>query len=111
MNQHPDLRARIAADPPYRLFAALWGGLALVDMGRAAHAPAPVQVALLVVLAAACCVDQGVGTALAVAVTVWLVVTGFVVNTDGHLRLGGPGDLLRLVVLGLAALAARGVRR
>jgi hypothetical protein len=111
MDDHARPHARTAPAPPYHLFTAFWGGLLLVDVGRAAHAPAAVQLALIAVLGAACCVHHGIGTALAVAGIGWLVVTGFVVNSGGDLSVRGPGDVLRLVVLGLAAITGMEVRR
>jgi hypothetical protein len=104
-----DLRTHLTHTPGPRLFLALWGGLAVVDVARAGQAPLSVQVALLVGLAAACSVGQRVGTAVAVAGVVWLVTVGFVVNTDGQLTLTGPADGLRLAVLSLAALIASAV--
>lgn len=105
------LRAHVASAPSYRLFAALWGGLAVVDVARAFQAPPALQLGLLVVLAAGLCVRQGVVAALAVAGIVWLVATGFVVNAWGELHLSGAADLGRLLLLVLVALAATEVRR
>jgi hypothetical protein len=97
--------------PGPRLFVVLWGGLALVDLARAWHAPALVALALLGGLVVACSVGQVVGVALAVAGVAWLVVTGFVVNTDGALRISGPADAVRLALLGaVAVLVARAHR-
>ncbi len=79
----PDLRAHVASAPSPRLFVALWGGLAVVDVARAAQAPPTVQV-LLLDARGSLCVGQRVGAALAVAGIVWLVATGFVVNTLGR---------------------------
>ena len=111
MSQPLHLRAHVATAPPYRLFAALWGGLAVVDAARSLHAPATVQLGLLVVLAAGLCVRQGAVAALAVAGIVWLVATGFVVNSWGELHLTGAGDVGRLLLLAVVALAATEVRR
>ena len=106
MSQPLHLRAHVASAPPYRLFAALWGGLAVVDVARSVQAPPILQLGLLVVLAAGLCVRQGKVAALAVAGIVWLVATGFVVNSWGELHLTGVADLGRLLVIALAALAA-----
>jgi hypothetical protein len=106
----PDLRTHLTHTPGPRLFVALWGGLAVVDVSRAGQAPLTVQVALLVGLAAACSVGQRVGTAVAVAGIVWLVTVGFVVNTDGQLAPTGAADGLRLAVLFLAAVIASAAR-
>ena len=107
----PHLRAHVASAPSYRLFAALWGGLAVVDVARSFQTPPTLQLGLLVVLAAGLCVRQGVVAALAVAGIVWLVATGFVVNAWGELHLSGAADLGRLLLLVLVALAATEVRR
>jgi hypothetical protein len=107
----PGLRTHLPQSPGPRLFLALWGGLAVVDVARAGQAPPTLQAALLVGLAAACSLGQRVGTALAVAGIVWLVTVGFVVNTTGQLTVSGPADGLRLALLSLAALAASAVPR
>ena len=111
MSQPLHLRAHVASAPSYRLFAALWGGLAVVDLARSAQAPASLQLGLLVVLAGVLCLRQGKIAALAVAGIVWLVATGFVVNAWGELHLSGAADLGRLLLLVLVALAATEVRR
>ncbi len=106
-----DLRAHLHTAPSYRLFVVFWGGLALVDVARAAHAPAVLQVVLLATLVGACCIRQGRGTALACSGIGWLLVTGFVVNAYGELHLTGPADGVRLAILALVALVASEVRR
>ena len=109
MSETLHLHAHVA--PPYRLFLALWGGLAVVDVARSAQAPTILQLGLLLVLAAGLCVRQGKVAALAVAGIVWLVATGFVVNTWGELHLTGAADAGRLMVLVLVALTATEVSR
>ena len=111
MSQPLHLRSHVASAPAYRLFGALWGGLAVVDVARSAQAPPTLQLGLLAALAVGLCVRQGKAAALAVAGIVWLVATGFVVNTWGQLHLTGPADLGRLLVLVLVALAATEVAR
>jgi hypothetical protein len=80
-------------------------------VARSAQAPATLQLGLLVVLAGVLCLRQGTVAALAVAGIVWLVATGFVVNTWGVLHLTGVADLGRLLVIALVALVATEVAR
>ncbi|MBB6627773.1 hypothetical protein H5V45_10615 [Nocardioides sp. KIGAM211] len=108
---HDTLRTQVLTAPPYRLFVALWGGLAAVDVGRAAHASPTVQVALLALLVGACSVGQRPLPALTVAGVAWLVATGFVAHDDGRLALSGSADAVRLTVLAGVALLATEVRR
>lgn len=103
--------AHLAEAPGPRLFVVFWGGLALVDVSRAWDAPTTLEIALLAGVAVACSIGQATGTAVALAGVAWLVVTGFVVNPDGALRLTGPADALRLGVLVAVAVAAAGQRR
>ena len=98
ISNHP-LHTHLASAPGPRLFVALWGGLAVVDVSRAGQLPASVQIAALTALAAACAVGQCGPTAAAVAAVSWLVVLGFVVNRWGELALRGPGDLMVLGVI------------
>ena len=106
----PDLRTHLTYDASPRLFVALWGGLAVVDVSRAGQAPPTVQVLLLTTLAGVCSVGQRVGAALAVAGIVWLVTLGFVVNTMGVLAVTGTADARRLALLVLVALGATTLR-
>ena len=107
----PDLRTHLTYDALPRLFVALWGGLAVVDVSRAGQAPPTVQVLLLTTLAGVCSVGQRVGAALAVAGIVWLLTLGFVVNTDqGVLAVTGTADARRLALLVLVALGATTLR-
>ena len=108
---HEPLTEHLSREPGPRLFVALWGGLAVVDVSRAGHLSSAVQVGLLAALAAVCAVGQQSRTALAVAGIVWLVLLGFVVNRDGALDLTGIGDVAWLVVVVVAAVvAARATR-
>jgi hypothetical protein len=111
MSQPLHLRAHVASAPSYRLFGALWGGLAVVDVARSAQASSSLQLGLLVVLAAGLCLGQGKVAALAVAGIVWLVATGFVINSWGELHLTGAADAGRLLAVALVALAATEVAR
>lgn len=105
------LRSHLHWTPSPRLFLALWGGMAVVDVARAGQAPATLQVALLTLLAGVSSLGQRVYTALAVAGVVWLVVLGFVVNACGELVVTGVADAIRLVVVVAAALAGTAVAR
>jgi hypothetical protein len=106
----PDLRTHLSHAPAARLFLAFWGGLAVVDVARAAQAQPTLQVFLLAAFAGACSVGQRVGPALAVSGIVWLVALGFVVNTMGVLAIAGPADGLRLALIVVSALAGASVR-
>jgi len=106
-----DLRSHLIQAPSPRLFVALWGGMAVVDLARAGQASPTLQVALLAALAGLCSLHQRIPTALAVAGVVWLVALGFVVNTSGELILTGSGDAVRGAVITAVALAVTAVRR
>lgn len=99
------LRLHVRRLPAYRVCWMFWGGLALLDL--LAATPATARVAALVVLAVACARHVSGGTAVAVAVTAWLLVNGFVDNGFGRLAIHGSLDLLQagvlLVVTGVAA--------
>jgi len=105
----PNLGAHLTADPS-GMFLMLWGGMAVIGGARLAGAPAIAQMAVAAVLLVVCSLNQPYWAALAVAVVAWLLVTGFVVNQYGDLHLSGKGDLFRLSVLLLLALAAAGWR-
>jgi hypothetical protein len=89
--------------PGARLFATLWGGLAVVDVVRGAGTVT--ATACLVLLAVACSRHQPVAVAAGVGVVAWCLLTGFVVDGTGALRVDGTGDLVRLGVLVGAAVA------
>ena len=83
-----------------RLFAAYWACLAVVDLTGDS-----VTVAGVAVVAAVCSVHQRVGTAVAVGVTGWLFVTGFLGDRHGELVVHGWPDAVRLALLVTAATA------
>jgi hypothetical protein len=83
-----------------RLFAALWGGLALVLVGRAIGLTAWQSTTAVVVLVGACSLGLRALGSVVVAVTGWLVVDGFVEHRYGELGF----DLRTLSVL-IAAVA------
>ena len=100
--------ARLSA---VRVGIVLWGGLALVDVGRVTTAPSYAELGAVALLVAAASVRMRVGTALSAALVGWLVVNGFVVHRLGVLGFDGTADLARLgLMVGVALLAAR-VRR
>lgn len=109
-------RARLDQVPWDRLAGArvgvvLWGGLALVDVGRLAAAPAYVELGALALLVVAASVGMRPTTALAAALVAWLVFNGFVVHRLGVLGFDGTPDVARLGLLAGLAMAAARARR
>jgi hypothetical protein len=94
-----------------RLSLVLWGGFALIDAGRVAHAPSYLDVGLVALLVAAASLRMRAGTALAAAGVGWLVVDGFVTHRYGSLGYDGAHDLLRLALLAGVAMIATRVHR
>jgi hypothetical protein len=91
-----------------RVGIVLWGGLALVDLGRLAAAPTYAELGALSLLVGAASVGMRTTTALSAALVGWLVFNGFVVHRLGVLGFDGTPDLARLGLLaGLALTAAR----
>ena len=82
-----------------RLFIALWGGLALVDLGRPAGRP--LSGVLVLVLVGCCGIGQTLPAAAAIAGTGWLVLNGFVLHEYGELGFSPTS----LWLLGAAFLA------
>jgi hypothetical protein len=104
-------RLPLAALGSARLALVLWGGLALVDVCREAHAPSYVALALVALLVAVASLRMRAGTALAAAAVGWLLVDGFVTHRYGSLGYDGTPDLVRLTLLaGVALLATRVTR-
>ena len=94
-----------------RVGIVLWRGLALVDVGRLAHAPSYAELGAVALLVAASSVGMRTTTALAAALVGWLVVNGFVVHSVGVLGFDGAPDVARLgLLVGLAATASRARR-
>lgn len=105
-----DLLRTTRQSPAGRVFVALWGGLALVDISR----PGGGLLAgtLVVVLTAACAVGQTPVPAAAVAVTGWLVIDGFVQHRYGELGFAPRSWwLLGLVLATVLGVAARTAHR
>jgi hypothetical protein len=94
-----------------RLAVVLWGGLALVDLGRLAHAPSYLDLALVALLVAAASIRMRAGTAVAAALVGWLLVDGFVTHRYGALGYDGTPDLARLALLTAVAVLATRVHR
>jgi hypothetical protein len=91
-----------------RVGIVLWGGLALVDVGRATSAPSYAELGAIALLVTASSVGMRAHTALAAALVGWLVVNGFVVHSLGVLGFDGTPDVARLgLLVGLAATASR----
>ena len=94
-----------------RVGIVLWGGLALVDLGRLAHAPSYAELGAVALLVTASAVGMRTTTALVAALVGWLVVNGFVVHSVGVLGFDGAPDVARLgLLVGLAATASRARR-
>ena len=99
---------RLASVAGVRVAVVLWGGLLLVDLGRLAHAPSYLDLALVALLVAGASLQMRAGTALAAAAVGWLLVDGFVTHRYGVLGYDGTPDLARLALLaGVAVLATR----
>ena len=85
-----------------RLFVALWGGLALVLVSRAVGLTSWESTAAVILLVGACSLGQGAAAAIAIAVTGWLVVDGFVQHRYGVLGFDTHLFLVLLAAIGLA---------
>ena len=87
-----------------RLFVALWGGLAVVDLTR----PTSRLLAgsLIVVLVACCGIGQSIPAASAIAGTGWLVINGFVQHQYGELGFNRTSWWTLAVVLSVALAVA-----
>jgi hypothetical protein len=94
-----------------RVGVVLWGGLALVDVGRMTHAPSYAALGAIAVLVTVSSVGMRTSTALAAALVGWLVIDGFVVHSVGVLGFDGTPDVARLgLLVGLAMTASRARR-
>jgi hypothetical protein len=99
-------RVPLPAFASVRLGLVLWGGLALLDLGRMAHAPSYLDLTLVALLVATACVRMRAGTALAATVVGWLLVDGFVTHRYGSLGYDGTPDLARFALLAVVATIA-----
>jgi hypothetical protein len=94
-----------------RVGIVLWGGLALVDIGRLSHAPSYAELGAIALLVTASSVGMRTSTAFAAALVGWLVVNGFVVHSVGVLGFDGTPDVARIgLLVGLATAASRARR-
>jgi hypothetical protein len=94
-----------------RVGIVLWGGLAVVDVGRVTGVPAYVELGALSLLVVATSFRMQPTTAATAALVAWLVFNGFVIHRLGRLGFDGTPDLARLgLMLGLAWSAARARR-
>jgi hypothetical protein len=94
-----------------RVGLVLWGGLALVDVGRVTHSPSYTVLGAIAVLVTASSIGMPIPTAVVAAAVGWLVVNGFVVHSVGVLGFDGTPDVVRLgLLVGLATTASRARR-
>ena len=84
------------------MFIALWGGLALVLVGRAIGLGAWLSTGGVIALAGACSLGLRALASIVVAITGWLVVDGFVEHTYGELGLDLQLVLVLAATIGLA---------
>jgi hypothetical protein len=107
----------VSADVPWarlrsvRVGIVLWGGLALLDLGRLAAAPEYAGLGAVAVLVTAACVRADATTGLAAALVGWLLVDGFVEHRYGALGFDAAHDLAVLALLTGLALSATRIRR
>ena len=97
-----DLFAVTAHSVGGRMFVALWGSLAVVDVaGRALDGL--VAGLVVVALVALCDVHQRPLAAASIAATGWLVLNGFVLHASGELGFGGASwaSLVGVLVVGV----------
>jgi hypothetical protein len=102
----PDLHRFVCGSLAGRLFIALWGGLAVVDVSRPTGRL--LTGALVVVLVAICGVGQSRPGAAVIATTGWLVINGFVQHRYGELGLGAASWALLGLVLAVVLVVAAG---
>jgi hypothetical protein len=81
-----------------RLFVALWGGLAVVDLTRPGAGEVVSGIAV-VALVGLCGIGQSPAAAAAIAATGWLVINGFVQHRYGELGFGAASWWLLVTVL------------
>jgi len=94
-----------------RVGVVLWGGLAAIDLGRAAGASSYVESGMLALLVACASFGTRTFTALSAAAVGWLVLNGFVTHRVGVLGFDGTPDVARLALLVALAVAASRARR
>src|SRR4051794_1276197 len=103
----PSLPRTVGRSLAGRLFLALWGGLALVDLSRPSGSHV-LAIALVLLLVACCGVGQPLAGAAAIAATGWLVVDGFVQHEYGELGFGNASwAVLAVMVAATLAVSSR----
>jgi hypothetical protein len=100
MATHQSVSAVVLHGLGGRMFLALWGGLALVLLGRAVGLGAWLSTGVVIALTGACSLGLRALASVVVAVTGWLVVDGFVEHRYGELGLD-----LRLVLVLAATIS------
>jgi hypothetical protein len=110
MATHQSVSAVVLHGLGGRMFLALWGGLALVLVGRAIGLGAWLSTGVVVALVGACSLGLQAFASVAVAVTGWLVVDGFVEHRYG--QLGFDSRTLWVLIAALAlALTTSSITR
>jgi hypothetical protein len=107
----PDLLAMTARTLGGRLFVALWGSLAAVDVAGRAFGGLVAAIAV-VALVAVCDVRQSVVAAATIAGTGWLVINGFVLHRYGELGFGTSSwwSLVGVLAVGVGVALCTGPR-
>jgi len=107
----PVLLHATAHGPGGRLFVALWGGLAVVDLTRPSGSHVASFLAVLG-LVGLCGVGQTLLAAAGIGATGWLVINGFVEHPSGELGFGTVSwaalVAVLVVVLAVASCTAPG---
>jgi hypothetical protein len=109
----PDRLARPRVQPAgFNLAAAFAISFPLVVLSHIVGLPTSWAVALIALVVALCSTGATWPASLGVAVTGWLFVTGFVINSLGELHVTGFSDVWRLMLLiGVAVLSTAASRR
>jgi hypothetical protein len=94
-----------------RVGCVLWGGLAVVDVGRAVCATPYAEVSVIAVLVAVSSLGMPTVTGGAAALVGWLVVDGFVEHRYGVLGYDPARDTALLILLAGLSLVATKARR
>jgi hypothetical protein len=95
----------------FRVGVVLWGGLALLDVGRLAAVPSYAELGAVAVLVTAASVGMRTRIGICAAVVGWLLVDGFVEHRYGVLGYNAVHDTAVLTLLvGLALAATRTTR-
>jgi hypothetical protein len=95
----------------FRVGVVLWGGLAVLDVGRLAAAPSYAELGAVALLVTVASVGMPTTTGICAAVVGWLLVDGFVEHRYGVLGYDVARDTALLVFLVGLALAVSGTTR